>query len=214
MPSVPGRTIRVVGNREDLLAGARRCLAAKGYSATTVRDITQAAGGVSMAAIGYHFGSRDALMTEALLAAMDELSAEIDRAASAARADPDASPDERFVLMWRVIVESFGTHRSLWLANLEALLQAERSPALREQLVDAQRHGRRGLAATLLDRAADDVEDESVRTVGSVQMALMVGAMTQWLTDPEFAPAAQDVLHGLELVAGRFRQPTGTVPGA
>ncbi|MGH4006514.1 MAG: TetR family transcriptional regulator, partial [Pseudonocardiaceae bacterium] len=44
-----------MGNREDLLAGAKRCLYEKGYGRTTARDIAAAAGGVSLAAIGYHF---------------------------------------------------------------------------------------------------------------------------------------------------------------
>ncbi len=69
-----------MGNREDLLAGARRCLFEKGYSCTTVRDIATAAGGVSMAAIGYHFGSKEALLNEAL--------AEANRAAFSISSEP------------------------------------------------------------------------------------------------------------------------------
>jgi AcrR family transcriptional regulator len=33
-----------VGNREDLIAGAKRCLLEKGYVRTTVRDIAAASG--------------------------------------------------------------------------------------------------------------------------------------------------------------------------
>src|SRR5262249_60393129 len=54
-----------MGNREALLAGAKRCLIEKGYARTTARDIAAASGG-SLAAIGYHFGSKDALMNQAL----------------------------------------------------------------------------------------------------------------------------------------------------
>jgi AcrR family transcriptional regulator len=54
-----------MGNREALLSGAKQSLLEKGYDRSTVRDITAAAGGVSMAAIGYHFGSREALLTAA-----------------------------------------------------------------------------------------------------------------------------------------------------
>ena len=59
-----------MGNREDLLAGAKRCLIERGWAHTTVRDIASAAG-VSHAAIGYHFGSKDALLTQALVEAVD-----------------------------------------------------------------------------------------------------------------------------------------------
>ena len=53
-----------MGNREDLLAGAKRCLYEKGYASTTARDIATASG-TSLAAIGYHFGSKEALMNQA-----------------------------------------------------------------------------------------------------------------------------------------------------
>src|SRR5690606_38768776 len=50
-----------MGQRQDLLAGAKRCIAEKGYSRTTARDIP-AASGANLAAIGYHFGSKEALL--------------------------------------------------------------------------------------------------------------------------------------------------------
>ena len=54
-----------MGNREALIEGAKTCLMEKGYNRTTARDIATAAG-VSLAAIGYHFGSKDDLMNEAM----------------------------------------------------------------------------------------------------------------------------------------------------
>ena len=55
-----------MGNREDLLAGARRVIIERGVAKVTARDIASAAG-VSLAAIGYHFGSKEQLITEALM---------------------------------------------------------------------------------------------------------------------------------------------------
>ena len=60
-----------MGNREALLDGAKRCLIEKGYSKTTARDIAEAAG-VSLAAIGYHFGSKESLLEQAFMAAMED----------------------------------------------------------------------------------------------------------------------------------------------
>jgi AcrR family transcriptional regulator len=54
-----------VRNRDALLLAAKQCLLEKGYNRTTARDIASMAG-VSLAAIGYHFSSKDALLTEAL----------------------------------------------------------------------------------------------------------------------------------------------------
>ncbi|WP_344294175.1 helix-turn-helix domain-containing protein, partial [Agromyces neolithicus] len=55
-----------MGNREDLLAGARRVILERGVAKATARDIATEAG-VSLAAIGYHFGSKEQLITEALM---------------------------------------------------------------------------------------------------------------------------------------------------
>jgi len=68
-----------MGNREDLLAGALECLKTKGWARTTVRDIAAAAG-VNHAAIGYHFGSREALLIEAFTQAIEAWGAETEGA--------------------------------------------------------------------------------------------------------------------------------------
>src|SRR5687767_6688051 len=55
-----------ISHREDLIEGAIKCLRTKGYARTTARDIA-AASGAGLASIGYHFGSKDALLAKALL---------------------------------------------------------------------------------------------------------------------------------------------------
>ncbi|KIZ16500.1 TetR/AcrR family transcriptional regulator [Streptomyces natalensis] len=160
-----------MGNREDLLAGAKRCLIERGWGRTTVRDIAAAAG-VSHAAIGYHFGSRDALLTQALVEAVDELGEEL----------AGQSPGDRTEDRWEALIDSFTTHRALWVAQLEAAVQAQHSPEVRERLADGQRQGREGLG-------------------GSVPLALLSGLMLQWLVDPEHAPSAADVIAELRSLA-------------
>src|SRR6185436_6479391 len=63
--------IAVVGHKEDLLVGAKRALLEKGYARTTARDIV-ALSGTNLGSIGYHYGSTEALMTAAMLSAMDD----------------------------------------------------------------------------------------------------------------------------------------------
>ena len=82
-----------MGHREDLLAGAVRCLREKGYAHTTARDIV-AASGTNLASIGYHYGSTRALLNAAVLAAMDDFGAEMARAIG--EPDPGQSALERF----------------------------------------------------------------------------------------------------------------------
>jgi len=71
-----------MGHREALLAGARQCLEEKGYARTTARDIAAAAN-ANLASIGYHFGSKEALLNEAILRACDEWTTRLGQAAFA-----------------------------------------------------------------------------------------------------------------------------------
>jgi AcrR family transcriptional regulator len=163
-----------MGNREDLLAGAKRCLVERGWARTTVRDIAAAAG-VNHAAIGYHFGSRDALLTQALVESVDELADEL------ASRLPGGGPEQR----WQALIDTFTTHRALWVAQLEAVVQAERSTEVREHLARGQREAREGLG-------------------GSVPLALLTGLMLQWLVDPGQAPSSTDAIAELRSLAAEL----------
>ncbi|HZG89853.1 MAG TPA: TetR/AcrR family transcriptional regulator [Pseudonocardia sp.] len=180
-----------MGNREDLLAGAAHCLRERGWARTTVRDIAAAAG-VSHAAIGYHFGSREALLTAAFVQAMEAWGEEVARVQAATAGDGDPA-----VVGWTEMVRSFQEQRTLWLTSVDAVVQAEHTPELRGRLADAQEEGRRGSAAGLLGVAESDVDEAAVRGLGSVQMALISGIAAQWLIDPERAPSGADVVAGL-----------------
>src|SRR5690348_9413660 len=138
-----------MGHREDLLAGAKRCLYEKGYARTTARDIV-AASGTNLASIGYHYGSTEALLNAAMIDAIEEWGEEIGRAL-AVDADPGASPLERFEATWARVIGSFAAHRQLWVATLEATTQAEHAPEVRAFLADAVQQGRLGLAELFQD---------------------------------------------------------------
>ena len=190
------------------LDGAVRCLRDKGWARSTVRDIAAAAG-VSHAAIGYHFGSREALLTAALVRAIDEWGTAL--AESAAARPPG---DDPMAAEWEAMVVSFAEQRALWRASIDAAVQAEHHPELRRILADGQEEGRRGGAAALLGVPEDEVPPASVRGLGSVQNALISGVMLQWLIDPERAPSGAEVAAGLRALAGLLDQgrPAGTGP--
>jgi AcrR family transcriptional regulator len=184
-----------MGNREDLMAGAIQCLKEKGWSRTTVRDIAAAAG-VSHAAIGYHFGSRETLLLKAFSQAMDEWGKEVQQEMRSAIA-PGASPSEQYRASWRVMIDSYGRNRQLWIASVEAFVQSEHHPELRKQLAAAQREGRRGMAAGVLGIDEDNLSEADERRIGAVAMALNSGVMLQHMLDPENAPTAEEVVDGL-----------------
>lgn len=185
-----------MGHKEDLLAGARRCLAEKGYARTTARDIV-AVSGTNLGSIGYHYGSVEALLNAAMFQAIEEWGDELRRRLVAAGTEKGVD----YRVMFDQLIASFADHRSLWLASIEAFLQAEHSPELRKQMAEGQQEGRRGLAAMLTGTDEKSLPEETVRSIGSVQMALFSGIMVQWLTDPKHAPSSEEIIRGLRAIA-------------
>ncbi|MGX6601126.1 TetR/AcrR family transcriptional regulator [Micromonosporaceae bacterium Da 78-11] len=203
-----------MGHREDLLTGARRALFEKGYARATARDIV-ALSGTNLGSIGYHYGSTRKLMTAAMLSALEEWGEVLGRALGEDHADDPADPLERW---WSRVIGTVSTHRELWLASVEAMLQGEHDPELRAQIAAGLQQGRRGMAAAALDLTAVDeaVPDESVldeatvRGLGSVQMALMSGVINQWLVDPATAPRPAEIAAGIRALSRSSARPLPT----
>src|SRR5437899_10284067 len=117
-------------HRDQLVKGAIKCLQSKGYAHTTARDIA-AASGANLASIGYHFGSKDALLNEALIQIFAERNRYVGQAAFSAE---QASPLERMAATFVAVREIFENHRPLLVAFVEAMAQVERSDELRERM--------------------------------------------------------------------------------
>jgi len=192
--------IPAVGHREALLQGAKQCLLEQGYGRTTARDIV-AASGTNLASIGYHFGSKEALLTEAMIEAVGDWGEELERALATAP-EPSGDPLERFAASWSRVIETFATHREAWTASIEAFVQAEHNPELRKQLAEAIEMARTGLAA-LFQGIAEDAPE--ARAVGSLHLALLDGLIIQWMLDPERAPSGEDLADGLRTILATGR---------
>jgi hypothetical protein len=88
------------------------------------------------------------------------------------------------------------------MASIEAMVQSERSPELRAQIAHGIREGRSGMTALLTGRPEDSLPADEIATLGSVQMALMSGVLTQWLVDPSTAPSPEQIAAGVRALAG------------
>ncbi|WP_020671015.1 TetR/AcrR family transcriptional regulator [Amycolatopsis nigrescens] len=187
-----------MGNRDDLLAGAKRCLYEKGYARTTARDISAAAG-TSLASIGYHFGSMEKLLNTALIEASREWGEGLSEALSTA-ADRDAAPLARFETAWTRIIELFATHRPLWVATFEAIAQLDHAEEVRRYFSDGMQEARLGLAALIQDI---EETDEAATGIGTLYQALLTGVMAQWLIDPDRAPSGRELTAGLKAIIER-----------
>jgi AcrR family transcriptional regulator len=188
-----------MGNREDLIAGAKRCLIDKGYARTTARDIA-AASGVSLAAIGYHFGSKDALMNQALYESIGDWADEVERALAAEGA-LDTEPLRRFESIMGRTIESFGgSARGLWAAQLELMSLLGHNEELRAFLAGVQRDAAIGLSEFFLGMDPAQAPEQA-RMAGAVLHALLIGVVVKWFMDPEQALSAHELTEGLRIIA-------------
>jgi AcrR family transcriptional regulator len=188
-----------MGHREDLLAGAVRCLREKGYARTTARDIV-AASGTNLASIGYHYGSTQALLNAAVFKAMEDFGAEIEQVMRADAGLGGPVP-ERFEWFWAHVIDSFRASTGVWQATFDVFSVAQRDPQVRAAVAEGLEDGRALWASALsgLDVHGDD--QGVARAVGSVYQALFSGVLIQWLIDPDRAPSAADIAAALQAIA-------------
>ncbi|MFI7611373.1 TetR/AcrR family transcriptional regulator [Nonomuraea terrae] len=196
-----------MGNREDLIDGAKRCLYAKGYARTTIRDITAAAGDVGPAAVGYHFGSKEALLNEALSQAARDWAEELTQALAAVPVDPGADSLQRFETAWAQIIKSFEAHRPLWAATFDALGRSAHADQVRRHLAAGLEQARLGLADVLGGLGPDHPD---AWLVGGFYEALLTGVMAQYLVDPGRAPSSHDLATALAVITAP--RPTARPP--
>ncbi|MEU6480551.1 TetR/AcrR family transcriptional regulator [Streptomyces sp. NPDC047017] len=189
-----------MGHREDLLAGAKRCLLAKGFLRTTARDLVKESG-ANLASIGYHYGSKDALLVEAYVALIQEAGDSYGPgwgADGATRSAPGSL--ERFHEVWASVIRSVPESRAIWLLSFELIFQGDRVPEVRKLLARAQEEGRSGIVPLFNDVPEADLDAATVDTEGRLYQTLLQGLMVQWLFDPDTATGADQLTEGLRRV--------------
>ena len=194
-------------HRARLIEGALRCIAERGYAGSTARNIAAAAD-ANLASIGYHFGSKEALLNEALQEGFRRWTAGVARAVLAA---DDAEPLERLRISWREVLDAYGENRPLLLAFLDALALAAHDAELRSQLAGHYAEGRQAMAGLIAASAAGtSVSDEPTATVlASLLIAIYDGLLVQWVLDPKSTPSADELA---DLVEGLFAQRVRPAP--
>ncbi|MEU3230438.1 TetR/AcrR family transcriptional regulator [Nocardiopsis alba] len=183
-----------MSQREDLLAGAKKCLAEKGYGKTTARDIA-AASGAHLASIGYHFGSKDRLMNTAVLEATGEwgdVLARLVRKSSSA-----AAPEERIRAMLTSLFEAVPAHRDLMVSSVQAFAQVQFDDEMRAALADGIVGAREELAALLLGVAPEELDADTVAGLGSMLYNIVTGYVLQYLVSPEHMPTVDQAVAGI-----------------
>jgi AcrR family transcriptional regulator len=164
-----------ISNRDALLEGALRCIEEKGYGEITTRDIAAAAN-ANIASIAYHFGSKDALVVEALAEGFRRWFEEFAREATMDGGDGRQSFIQGAT---RALQAAMGRHRGLAQAFVTALSRAPHEQQLRRVLAASYRETRASMAGFL-----GLGDDESSQLQAGVLIAIFDGLLIQWLIDP------------------------------
>jgi AcrR family transcriptional regulator len=180
-----------VSNRDALLDAAKECLRTKGYARTTARDLV-AASGTNLSSIGYHFGSKEALLAEAFHDVFEQWTAQLN---AAALSTPAATPLERMAASWRAMLDTLPEHEPLMLAFVESIGPTVRSPELRARLAEHYAETRADVAAAVRESLGDSDADPEI--VASFLVAIADGFMIQYLIDPARTPSGEQLVAAL-----------------
>jgi AcrR family transcriptional regulator len=165
-------------NRSNLLEGTLRCLERLPPERITARAIAQESG-ANLASIAYHFGSKDELVTEAVIEGLDRWLDEVARALADLES---AEPAARYRRASGVIEASRRRHAGLAKNFIGALAKAQHDARVRETLAAGFRRTRPNVAA-LLDLGNDQAGEDAAGLV----LAQFNGLLFQALLDPGLA---------------------------
>ncbi|GAB2875513.1 TetR/AcrR family transcriptional regulator [Streptomyces deserti] len=187
-----------MGHREDLLEGAKRCLLAKGFARTTARDIVKESG-TNLASIGYHYGSKDALLAQAYVSLVEGMGGAFE-GDGGVESTTEPGSLERFQEVWANVIGTMREPGSMWHLSMEIVTMGDQMPEVRDHLARAQREAGRGFIPLLMGGREEDVSDEVADTLGKFYMTVMTGLIAQWIFDPKTAPSAEELTAGLRQV--------------
>jgi AcrR family transcriptional regulator len=170
-------------HREQILEGAIQCVQTRGVADTTTRDL---------ASIPYHFGSKDALMDQALLHAIRRYSEHVQQQAFAG----DAPPLQALAKSLIATVDSFAEARPLLISLMEAHVKAIHSEALRERVAANRRAAVERIAASVSGGLGleGQLSESQTHAVSVLILALVDGLMLAWLVDPDSVASGQELL--------------------
>jgi AcrR family transcriptional regulator len=185
-------------NRVPLIEGTLRCLERLPPERVTARAIA-AESGANLASIPYHFGSKDSLVTEAVIEGLDRWLGEIE----ADLADLESlAPQARFRRAWEAMEAGRRRHAGRARNFVGALAKAQHDRRVRELLAAGFARTRPQVAALLslgADRAGEDA--------GGLVLAIFNGVLFQALLDPDLAIEGERMERAQTRLAGVLPAP-------
>jgi AcrR family transcriptional regulator len=162
-------------NRSRLLEGTLRCLERLPPEDVTARAIAEESG-ANLASITYHFGSKDNLVTMAVIEGLDRWLEEISRRlGDVSSLDPSA----RFLKAAEAMDATRRRHTGLARTFIASLSKAQHDASVRALLTEGFTRSRDDVAAVLGWGG-----DQTSRDTGGLVLALFNGLLLQALLDP------------------------------
>ncbi len=176
-------------HRTRLLEAAQKLLREREYGNITARDLV-AASNTSLGSIGYHFGSKEALLNEAIGLALEDWAEAIGRAI---RGDPRAGLHALMVGSLSVVLDEYDSIRPYYQAFIEALARSARSPELREQLAAHYNRQRDRIAGWITEALGETIEHHEARHLASLLIGTADGMLIQSFIDAEDSPTSHQL---------------------
>lgn len=161
-----------------LIEGTLRCLERLPAERVTARAIAEESG-ANLASITYHFGSKDDLVTEAVIEGLDRWLADV---AEGLGGLPETAPGARFRRAAEMIEQTRRRHAGLAANFVQALAKAQHEPRIRAKLAEGF-HKTRPRVAVLLGLGDDEPGSDAAGLV----LAMFDGLLFQLLLDPKLA---------------------------
>ena len=177
-------------HRTRLLEAARTLLREREYGNISARDLV-AASDTNLGSIGYHFGSKEALLNEAIGLALEDWAQAI---GDAIRVDAGGGLPALMAGSMRAVLDEHESMRPYYLAFIEALARSARSPELREQLAAHYRRQRDRVAGWIVEALGEDaLAADDARHLASLLLATADGMLIQSFVDPDDTPGSADL---------------------
>jgi AcrR family transcriptional regulator len=176
-------------HRTRLLLAARSLLRERAYGKITARDLV-AASNTNLGSISYHFGSKEALLNEAIGLALEEWAETIGRAI---RTNSAAGPMGVMAGSLSVVLDEHESIRPYYNAFIEALARSARSPELREQLAAHYNRQRERVAGWIEESMPGTLSPVQTRHLASLMLATADGMLVQAFVNADDTPTSAEL---------------------
>jgi AcrR family transcriptional regulator len=176
-------------HRTKLLQAAQELLREREYGNITARDLV-AASDTNLGSIGYHFGSKEALLNEAIGIALEQWAETIGRAI---RSDGAGGLMEMMAGSLSLVLDEHESIRPYYHAFIEALARSARSPQLRGQLADHYNRQRDRVAGWIEESLPGTLSTPQARHLASFLIATADGMLIQTFVDAQSTPTSSEL---------------------